>query len=643
MVYINGQKFACVSCINGHRSSSCNHGDRPLHEIKKKGRPSTHCSHCKDLRKAKHVQARCICGRQDALKHSKSISHDGRIPLPTDIGGDDLIRSVSSDSCDFTAAAAAAVACPCSQQELEEQQQQQQQAAAYHQLGSASQDFAAYGSHSSPRDSLPHSLFTHQLQGQQSRQSPDGSVSSCSNLSINGTFAGLALHGNDPSASNSPIVSMAMSSHRQSHLCYDYASSSDCESDHYNPPTQVIYPSAGYAISNGSDDLGERDLKTVHTLQSTPNFSSSSSSSHLSQSFSTNIPSSSSSTSKKACCKPSNSTSSPAIPTPPTPPPPMATGGGYQGAPGAAGCGCAISPTMCCCGEFCACPGCLAYPNNAPVQGYRETVYSSGVPVDINQGTFNNTRTAMDQAPAPKGSCCESTKANNNTDDASSNAGARALNLGHALTLLGASHQNGSAALNDEMRQALQQGFGAMDQATLDSVKMQHPTLLGSNGVLICGCGCGRPTVDCADCFRDMCEFVGESQAKMLKDELEYEMSMNREGGYLADLGLNMNISNGLNLSHSTIMELDDEIGQFNQEDLDQQQEQQPQRKLTEQEEALRLQMLELEQMELSKMRPATINQLQLDFLDDEDWSFVDEIRTDHLDTLSIPRPSPPS
>lgn len=218
------------------------------------------------------------------------------------------------------------------------------------------------------------------------------------------------------------------------------------------------------------------------------------------------------------------------------------------------------------------------------------------------------------------------------------------MNLGHALTLIGASHQNGSATMNDEMRQALQQGFGAMDQATLDSVKMQHPTLLGSNGVLICGCGCGRPTVDCADCFRDMCEFVGESQAKMMKDELEYEMSMNREGGYLADLGLNMNMSSGMNMSHSTSMELDEEIEQFShQENQHQQQQQVLQRKLTEQEEAIRLQFLEQEQMELSKLRPATINQLQLDFLDDEDWSFVDEIRTDHLDTLSIPRPPPSS
>ncbi|KAF9152894.1 hypothetical protein BG015_004526 [Linnemannia schmuckeri] len=565
----------------------------------------------------------------------KSISHDGRIALPAGIDGDDLIRSASSNGCDFTAAAAAA--CPCSQQELEEQQQQQ---AAYHQLVAASQDLATYGALSSSRDSLSHSLFTHQLQGQQSRQSPDGSVSSNSNLSINGTFAGLALHGNDPSASNSPIVSMPMSGHRQSHLCYDYASSSDYESDHCNPPTQVFYPNTGYAISNASDDLGERDMKTVQ--QCTPNFSSSSSSSgHPPQSFSTNIPPSSS-TSTKSCCKSTNATSSPTISTPPTPPP-MAASGGCQGAPAAAGCGCAISPTMCCCGEFCACPGCLAYPNNTPVQDYREAAYSNNVPVDLNQGNFSDIQNAMDQAPAPKGSCCGSKKTNSSTDDASVNGGARSLNLGHALTLIGASHQNGSAAMNDEMRQALQQGFGAMDQAMLDSVKMQHPTLLGSNGVLICGCGCGRPTVDCADCFRDMCEFVGESQAKMMKDELEYEMSMNREGGYLADLGLNMNMSNGMNLSHSTSMELDEEIKQFHEEEHARLQgQQQPQRKLTEQEEALRLQILEQEQMELSKLRPATINQLQLDFLDDEDWSFVDEIRTDHLDTLSTPR-SPPS
>ncbi|ORZ15574.1 hypothetical protein BCR41DRAFT_305960, partial [Lobosporangium transversale] len=55
------------TCIKGHRSTTCNHGERPLHEIKKKGRPSTQCPHCKELRKAKHVSARCICGREEGM------------------------------------------------------------------------------------------------------------------------------------------------------------------------------------------------------------------------------------------------------------------------------------------------------------------------------------------------------------------------------------------------------------------------------------------------------------------------------------------------------------------------------------------------------------------------------------------------
>ncbi|KAI7822577.1 copper fist DNA binding domain-containing protein [Gamsiella multidivaricata] len=103
MVFVNGQKFACATCIKGHRSTTCNHGERPLHEIKKKGRPSTQCAHCKELRKAKHVNARCICGREEGsaavangLKRAKSLSHDGRLSVPAAISGEDLLRSVST-------------------------------------------------------------------------------------------------------------------------------------------------------------------------------------------------------------------------------------------------------------------------------------------------------------------------------------------------------------------------------------------------------------------------------------------------------------------------------------------------------------------------------------------------------------------
>ncbi|KAI0252679.1 copper fist DNA binding domain-containing protein [Lactifluus subvellereus] len=60
-VFINSQKFACESCIKGHRSSSCTHTERPLYEIKKKGRPVSQCERCRQLRNTKRVHSKCTC------------------------------------------------------------------------------------------------------------------------------------------------------------------------------------------------------------------------------------------------------------------------------------------------------------------------------------------------------------------------------------------------------------------------------------------------------------------------------------------------------------------------------------------------------------------------------------------------------
>ncbi|KAF8633979.1 hypothetical protein AX15_001157 [Amanita polypyramis BW_CC] len=74
MVYANDKKFACESCIKGHRSSSCHHADRPLFEIKKKGRPVSQCEKCRQLRQSKRVHTKCIC-------NPKSDQSSQRIPL----------------------------------------------------------------------------------------------------------------------------------------------------------------------------------------------------------------------------------------------------------------------------------------------------------------------------------------------------------------------------------------------------------------------------------------------------------------------------------------------------------------------------------------------------------------------------------
>ncbi|KAF8333106.1 copper fist DNA binding domain-containing protein, partial [Cantharellus anzutake] len=60
-VLIDNVKYACATCIKGHRSSSCTHESRPLFEIKKKGRPVTQCIHCRELRKTKQVHVKCLC------------------------------------------------------------------------------------------------------------------------------------------------------------------------------------------------------------------------------------------------------------------------------------------------------------------------------------------------------------------------------------------------------------------------------------------------------------------------------------------------------------------------------------------------------------------------------------------------------
>ncbi|KAF9535781.1 hypothetical protein CPB83DRAFT_802372 [Crepidotus variabilis] len=61
MVYVNSKKYACESCIKGHRSSSCHHSDRPLFEIKKKGRPVSQCTSCRELRQSKKLHSKCTC------------------------------------------------------------------------------------------------------------------------------------------------------------------------------------------------------------------------------------------------------------------------------------------------------------------------------------------------------------------------------------------------------------------------------------------------------------------------------------------------------------------------------------------------------------------------------------------------------
>jgi hypothetical protein len=70
MPVIDGEKWACSSCIKGHRVSGCNHTDRDLHHINPKGRPVKQCEHCRGARKSKSHHAKCDCGdKKDKDSH----------------------------------------------------------------------------------------------------------------------------------------------------------------------------------------------------------------------------------------------------------------------------------------------------------------------------------------------------------------------------------------------------------------------------------------------------------------------------------------------------------------------------------------------------------------------------------------------
>lgn len=61
---IDGEKWACEACVRGHRVSNCQHSDRPLQHINKKGRPVSQCSHCRAMRKSRSSHVKCDCGEK---------------------------------------------------------------------------------------------------------------------------------------------------------------------------------------------------------------------------------------------------------------------------------------------------------------------------------------------------------------------------------------------------------------------------------------------------------------------------------------------------------------------------------------------------------------------------------------------------
>ncbi|OAL52400.1 hypothetical protein IQ07DRAFT_504825 [Pyrenochaeta sp. DS3sAY3a] len=98
MPVIDGEKWACSSCIKGHRVSGCNHNDRELHHINPKGRPVKQCEHCRGARKSKSHHAKCDCGDKKD-KHKDKGDAKGMTILGTAMHDDSNHSPVHDGRC----------------------------------------------------------------------------------------------------------------------------------------------------------------------------------------------------------------------------------------------------------------------------------------------------------------------------------------------------------------------------------------------------------------------------------------------------------------------------------------------------------------------------------------------------------------
>ncbi|KAI8890560.1 copper-fist-domain-containing protein [Backusella circina FSU 941] len=82
MIVIDDIKYACHKCIKGHRSSRCDHTERPLIAVRRKGRPVSQCNSCREQRKLKHIHQKCSC-HDKTNKNDKSLTTFYHRPLKT--------------------------------------------------------------------------------------------------------------------------------------------------------------------------------------------------------------------------------------------------------------------------------------------------------------------------------------------------------------------------------------------------------------------------------------------------------------------------------------------------------------------------------------------------------------------------------
>lgn len=79
MILVDGDKYACVQCIRGHRSSTCKHTLRPLVQVRGRGRPSLNAGHRIAVTESELVM------EKDQVTFQADLDKQGQAKAKTDV------------------------------------------------------------------------------------------------------------------------------------------------------------------------------------------------------------------------------------------------------------------------------------------------------------------------------------------------------------------------------------------------------------------------------------------------------------------------------------------------------------------------------------------------------------------------------
>ncbi|CAO3600704.1 unnamed protein product [Absidia cylindrospora] len=160
-----------------------------------------------------------------------------------------------------------------------------------------------------------------------------------------------------------------------------------------------------------------------------------------------------------------------------------------------------IRVVTCRCGDDCACIGCDAHPSRA-MKSSQQDPYA-GYTADLSMMMMGRRRRLSIAA------ICSTPSSPATLSNSSSSTSTAEKNNGQSSTSSSPSSSSSSSSSLPPPPQQQQQlsKYDALNKTASTKMNNDIPTsVLGEDGILLCGCGCSNTLDECTDCFQELCQ-----------------------------------------------------------------------------------------------------------------------------------------